>query len=268
MISNRSVHRMLRGGMSVIKKNNLMCGVAIVAMALVAPNFGYAEELDPVNSLFQGFYIGSHIGFGGAEYSGIGRPGFPGTLHNNGYLTGLHAGYNWQAMSNFLWGIEGDLSLAPWGGSKAILPDRSVFVSGHLSGIASLRGRLGLTFDHALAYATAGVAFASTNATGQHTVQFSNRSKIAVGGVVGAGIEFMTSHNLAIRAEGLYYMFDQKKQVGDGSATGFAGLNDAWVARVGASWYFDRVSDFNAPAMNSAFQGFYKIGRASCRERV
>ena len=227
--------------------------------------FDQASAFDPVavDAAFQGFYIGGHVGYGSAEYTGIVGPagpgGSPGKLEANGYLTGAHAGYNWQTMSNLIVGIEGDLSLTPWGGAKAHPDDSTHYVSGHLSGIASLRGRLGFAFDRTLLYATGGVAFASTNATGGETVQFNNRSKIATGGVVGGGIEFLTSENLAIRAEALYYMFDQTKQSGNGSASGFAGLNDAWVTRVGASWYFDQASD--AEPLEADFRGFYTGGQ-------
>lgn len=215
----------------------------------------------PVDGAFQGYYIGGHMGYGSAEYSGVHSPTGPRqSPEANGFLTGAHIGYNWALMSNIVAGIEGDVTVTPWGGATNET-NSTQFVFGHISGIASLRSRVGFVFDRMMAYATGGVAFASTNAGGGYTTQLSDRSKIAAGGVVGGGLEYLTSDNLAIRAEGLYYKFDQSKQ-SNSFGSGFAGLNDSWMMRVGASYYFNPLSDAGGEPVVADFQGFYVGGHA------
>ena len=133
------------------------------------------------------------------------------SVSNEGYLVGAQAGYNWKTASNLVLGIEGDITVAPWNVSEADSAGDSEFVAGHLSGIASLRARLGYQIDRTLIYATGGVAFASSNASGGDTLEYNRKAEIVTGAVAGAGLEWMVSERSAVRAEGLYYWFDQEQ---------------------------------------------------------
>lgn len=152
----------------------LVCAAAISVPAFAA-DIGmpvYVADPQPVTASpagFEGFYIGGHKGFGSAENSGVIVDGGPRvSLDNAGFLLGMHAGYNWAVSQNLYAGIEGDLSLMPWSGKFAGPADAggSDGVFGHLTGISSIRGRLGYQMDRTLLYATGGVAFASSNAGG------------------------------------------------------------------------------------------------------
>lgn len=248
--------------MAIHKK--LMCGVAPAALLLMA-SMSLGHAADPVGEAplagtpFTGFYIGAHTGYGSAEYEGRTDGGSPIVdFDNRGILFGLHAGHNWEIMQNVLLGVEADISVAPWNGSYS--EDGTYAMFGHLSGIASVRARLGYVLDETLLYATGGVAFASSNAGGGYTIQHNRKPELVAGAVAGVGIEHMLTQSLAIRAEGLYYWFDQKDNAPGYSAYG--GIQDTWVARVGASWYFDGsqpMDDMYASA-GDAFSGFYVGG--------
>lgn len=213
----------------------------------------------PAGDAFSGFYVGGHTGYGSAEYEGaVDSDGTEVAFDNAGYLVGGHAGYNWKTASNLVLGIEGDISVAPWNGSIPEDDGDSEFVAGHLSGIASLRTRLGFQVDKALIYATGGIAFASSNASGGYTLEHNRKAEIITGAVAGAGLEWMVSDNVALRAEGLYYWFDQE-QSGNGS-TGYGGIQDTWAARVGASYYFNSGSGDDAEPFVANFAGAYLGG--------
>ena len=247
-----------------------MCGVAPAALLLVA-SMSMAQAADPVAvavpapaaTPFTGFYIGGHAGYGSADYEGSwdddGTPAV--SFDNRGKLFGMQAGYNWEVMQNVLLGVEGDITVAPWNASYSENGDTAVF--GHLSGIASLRARLGYVLDETLIYATGGVAFASSNAGGGDTIQHNRRAELITGAVAGAGVEWLLSPSVALRAEGLYYWFDQKDSAPGES--GFGGIQDTWVARVGASWYFNGskpVDDMYGAMAGDAFSGFYVGGHS------
>jgi outer membrane immunogenic protein len=249
--------------MAIHKK--LMCGVAPAALFLMA-SMSLGHAADPVGEAplagtpFTGFYIGAHAGYGSADYEGRWSSGSPMVGFNyDGALFGLHAGHNWEIMQNVILGVEGDVTVAPWNGSYSFESTYAVF--GHLSGIASLRGRLGYVLDDTLLYATGGVAFASSNSGAGGTIQHNRKAELITGAVAGAGIEWLVTPSLALRAEGLYYWFDQKDRVPGES--GFGGIQDTWLARVGASWYFDGSEPmedlYGAPA-GDAFSGFYVGG--------
>lgn len=226
----------------------------------------------PMGEAFSGFYIGAHAGYGSAEYAGVysgGRATSAQSLDNAGYLVGGHAGYNWKSPQNFVAGVEADISVAPWDAAKALEPDSLDYLGAHLSGIASLRGRLGYAFDRTLLYATGGVAFASSTGSFDSSMEFNNHksAEIVVGPVAGAGIEWMATPNIALRAEGLYYWFDQK-QSNNTSPSDYGGIQNTWVARLGASYYIDPSSDggggysggYGGEMFDADFSGFYAGG--------
>ena len=208
---------------------------------------------------FSGFYVGAHTGYGNADYKGAtSSNGTEYTVSNEGYLVGAQAGYNWKTASNLVLGIEGDITVAPWNVSKADSAGDSEFIAGHLSGIASLRARLGYQIDRTLIYATGGVAFASSNASGGDTLEYNRKAEIVTGAVAGAGLEWMVSENVAVRAEGLYYWLDQD-QSGNAN-TGYAGIQDTWLARVGASYYFNPSATGDGETFTADFSGAYLGG--------
>ncbi|MBX2806525.1 MAG: hypothetical protein KTR19_11180 [Hyphomicrobiales bacterium] len=169
---------------------------------------------------------------GGAGGGGGGGAAALVTLENDsGFLGGVHVGYNWQDES-LVYGLEGDAS---WG-------DRSF-----RDYLASVRVRVGHSFDQVLLYGTAGVAFGGrsgalqsvslssggnggdgNNGSFENDPAFDNGVGGAggaggqggtatvtyddgddqVGFVVGGGVEVKLWDNTSFGLEGLYYGFD------------------------------------------------------------
>jgi opacity protein-like surface antigen len=112
------------------------------------------------------------------------------------FLGGVHIGYNWQN-GDKVFGIEGDLSF-----------------SDGIDYLASLRARLGHSWDSVLIYAAAGVAFAVFEDKTVHAHYYGHDYGLDISGereigfVVGGGIERKISSNVSVGLEGLYYFFD------------------------------------------------------------
>ncbi len=212
----------------------------------------------PVALNWSGLYIGSHVGYGRATFTGgtfnteEGSREIPlGDYHTKGLVVGTQAGYNWQLGpalwgSSWLVGIEGDATITPgWqenrciGKAGSFCDNRSI--TGQLDWLASIRGRLGLAFDRTLIYATGGVAWAKNRQTAcsdQTTCGFIKEVK--TGGVVGGGIEWKYNPALSLRFEGLHYIFNESRTVLVDGCCEFAtlGLRNVTVFRVGANWMF------------------------------
>lgn len=208
----------------------------------------------PVQFSWTGFYIGGHIGavrdrstFDGVFNEAL-FPGFisiggipalapivlvptrlaslPGaTTNKTGVIGGGQFGYNWQIGSSFLLGFEGDIS-GTGVRSSAVVSPVDPFGFATLTGtystdtkwMASLRGRLGLTFDRVLVYATGGAAFASYNVGQTFTlvnptpgIFFPNPGSSGttavgysftdVGWTLGGGLEWAIGNNWSIAGE-------------------------------------------------------------------
>ena len=234
----------------MIKSKQLLSGVAAAALMVAftvsaevraadlgaAPAPTYIAEPSPD---WAGPYLGGHVGYGQATYEGYDSAGCCIDAKPNGFLVGLHAGYNWQN-GDFVYGVEGDVTATPgWAEGESTSGNPYSGIWGELGGVASLRARLGMAFNDSLVYATGGVAFASSAGIGCSTTGFcaSQASpQVTVGGVAGGGIEWKVRPDLSWRVEGLYYIFDQDER--EPSSSGHAGIQNAWVGRIGASWHY------------------------------
>jgi outer membrane immunogenic protein len=135
-------------------------------------------------------------------------------------IVGGHIGYNLQS-GNVVYGLEADWS---WTNARSNLATttpgggNAITGSTRLDWLATVRGRLGLTFTPAtLGYVTGGVAFADVSDT-YGLVGFNPqvvKDSIRVGWVAGAGIEHMFARNWTARVEALYV------DLGDSTATTF-----------------------------------------------
>lgn len=231
----------------------LLTTTAIVMMGAWAATVQAADPVEPVAEAFDwsGLYIGAHVGYGEANFDGClecTRSGDildAGELDLNGVVGGVHGGYNHQ-FGSFLLGIEGDLT---WTGFKdegdAPNPTSTLEEGDHHVGevdfLASVRGRLGFAFDRVLIFGTGGVAFTEAE---WETHQHGNDDKAKfndMGWVAGGGAEWAAAENISFRLEGLYYMFDDDKDISSSFHSGSTGdaveFDDAWVVRVGATWH-------------------------------
>jgi outer membrane immunogenic protein len=178
-----------------------------------------------------GFYIGGNAG-GGWENGGFSHVTLPvGSadpftmrLHGIGAVGGVQAGYNWQINSVVI-GLEGDWDAASIKASNVFGPITLLGVpfpgpvtataSQKVDWLASIRGRIGVTFDRSLLYLTGGAAFSrmdfaacqNCNHAGGGTSYPLAFSSTRSGGVVGVGVEQAIAANWSVRAEYLYYQF-------------------------------------------------------------
>jgi outer membrane immunogenic protein len=147
-------------------------------------------------------------------------------LGHDSILGGVHAGYNWQA-GRWVLGVEADASFIDRNVSTSQpvllsfaappLNAGPFFVAAHNDWLATVRGRVGYTWDRLMLYGTGGAAFTRTSYSTAYTSVgvippigplAANFASDKVGFAVGGGLEWMFSRNWLVRAEYLYYRFE------------------------------------------------------------
>jgi len=244
-----------------VKVAKLKCSVSVLAVALAwgmpAATIAVAADMPvkarpvppPAAVSWAGFYLGGHVGYGRARHSGgfnvLSDEGFfPEDLKLKGALGGVHAGFNWDA-GNWVFGIEGDWSFMRW--KRTVLSESSEnTLFGAVNNLASIRGRIGIPLGperRGLLYVTGGGAYTNAKAraveVGNDSIQ--NIKFDRIGGVVGGGLEFAATNQLRVRAETLYYIFNDSTAftIANSNPGDAVKLRDIWTARVGVSWYFN-----------------------------
>jgi len=217
----------------------LLAAVAVIGFASLASAADMPVKgpvAAPVAYNWTGFYVGGNVGWVSQRDSGDSTFNDPGpgvfTTQSNSVtgssaIGGLQAGYNWQ-INRWVLGIEGDWDWANPKTSFCRNTDRDgpacsdtdlgfLTLNSKTVWLATLRGRVGYTWDRFLVYGTGGVAWgkvdSSINAnclvagcgfssTVQNTTgSFSNTK---AGWVAGAGIEAMLTANWTARVEYLH----------------------------------------------------------------
>ena len=232
-----AMQRLLAGDAELGQKSPASVGaIALAGKALAAD----VEVPSPPVPLFTwtGAYLGGQVGYAWgndpAEFNEFvpatpatppsrthprGIPGTPAVflsdplgINHQGVIGGAHAGYNLQ-FNQWVVGMEGNLDgtslsktvLLPLIRSSVTETTRSDFQG-------SVRGRVGLSFDRALIYATGGVAFADLTNAFNDTAGFftgtpgltNSSSTTRVGWTVGGGLEYAVTYNWSVRAEYRY----------------------------------------------------------------
>jgi|EndMetStandDraft_9_1072997.scaffolds.fasta_scaffold24003_2 outer membrane immunogenic protein len=180
-----------------------------------------------------GFYFGPHIGGGWANgdaqtVSGP-EPGFfdpfRSNLNGTGVVAGGQVGFNWQLAPNWVIGWEGDVSGTTIDKtatqntatilSVPLIPASSLTLTRNINWLASVRGRIGVSWDRALLYFTGGVAWAGvTFQADLHRPILPDIFAVSVGDtrtgwVIGGGLEYAFENtNWTMRGEFLHYQFD------------------------------------------------------------
>jgi len=197
----------------------------------------------PVSN-WSGLYIGGDIGGAFQHLGGTSNffenDGTGGPLENNfrqqsgngnTVAGGFHAGYNWQIAPSWLIGFEGDYQwMRPeYAGCRGTTGPGTdcrnaglvgfAAIGGETRSIATVRGRVGATFDRLMVYGTGGVAFADIqtllgvnceSGCGISSVPFANTvnfASVKTGWVAGAGVEWMLDPKWIVRAEYLHAGF-------------------------------------------------------------
>lgn len=272
-----------------------------------------------------GLYAGVHAGYGRAAWDGsIEAPGVEVDPHDDhdvidlvdhpllrlfgadwdeysielsdlsagGFVIGGHLGYLHQTKNNWVFGVEGDISVVAGmegdvNDDRVLMGDdgaRILFVDGlvddarvdataafdaEVDWLASLRLRAGRAYGDLMPFVTAGVGFAKYEVSGAAGVTFletdftsctpdcnfetasvsqasGSDDGLAVGPVIGGGLEYMITPGMTVRGEALYYIFNEEIDVSglgeDGGdaldAGGSLELDNVLVGRVAFSVQF------------------------------
>ncbi len=138
-----------------MRMTSIVRSVVLIAflLGLMQPAFAGGGGEVRGGAGWDGFYVGAHGGYGRQDVEVSGVPGF--TVPDlEGGVVGIHGGYNY-VVRGFLFGIEGDLSLANVDSSVSFGP---LTLETSLSRVASVRGRVGYVFDQFMVFGTLGVA--------------------------------------------------------------------------------------------------------------
>jgi outer membrane immunogenic protein len=211
----------MRKVLGLVGATLLFVGPAFAAdLPVKAPR---AAPLVPVFS-WTGFYLGVHGGYGWSTTDG---------LDLKGGFGGGQIGYNYQ-VNNFVFGIEGDGAWADisqtFTGVAFGIPVSATITD---NALASLRGRLGVTFGNALLYGTAGGGWGDIKISGTALGVTVSDSAWHSGWTAGGGIEWAFQPNWTAKLEYLHY--------GLGSATQFnidTGKIDIDTIKVGINYLF------------------------------
>jgi len=227
-------------------KKFLLGTIALSALAL--GNSAYAADMAPrmytkaapvVAPIYNwsGAYAGIHAGYTFGESSNVSTSGLLGGnitnvalgarsasvgLDRDGFVGGGQIGYNWQANSPWVWGLEADISYTDVNSSRTFVTVLPVALGGAPSNLnntlsskmdyfGTVRGRLGYAWDRTLIYATGGLAYGEVQHSGSfnnaaNAVQFAGSTRdTKTGYTVGGGIEHAWTGNWTVKAEYLYY---------------------------------------------------------------
>ncbi len=188
--------------------------LAAPALAADLPRRSPAAAPAPVYAApmftWAGFYVGAQVGYVWGEsdvvsFSDADARVGGANVDANGFVGGLHAGYNWQRGS-LVYGLEADLEYAALDGAANVVDGATVLaratVESQLRG--SLRARLGVAFDRTLLYVTGGLALGQVEASFVNGANRASGSETQFGWTVGAGVEYAISNNWSARVEYRY----------------------------------------------------------------
>jgi outer membrane immunogenic protein len=192
------------------------------AADLPAARVTKAPVLTPARSYsWTGCYVGGHVGWGwgrkdvaSGEFGVLTTP-FAGFRDDvDGFLGGVQAGCNYQVNSNWVMGVEGQLSWSDIRGDFSRNPFIDPFVSGKGSNsatlsartdwLATLAARFGYTWDRWMFYAKVGAAWAHDKySLGGQEAQpyFFNASETRTGWMFGVGTEYAFGRNWSGKLE-------------------------------------------------------------------
>ncbi|MBI1213055.1 MAG: outer membrane beta-barrel protein [Alphaproteobacteria bacterium] len=201
--------------------------VGVVCALLGAPSVAFAEP-----EQWTGFYIGAVGGYANDTMDIAGPPypaGAP-TQNMEGGLLGATVGFNWQAGSMLVLGVEADLSATHM--EDTVRDGNYLLEGGEITSFGTLRARVGLSFGKWLPFVTAGYmwddveqsfscpdsagvpfGFCRPVASGGHGVAggFTLKSSETQSGFIwGGGVEYSIDGNWSVKAEDFVGNFDDQ----------------------------------------------------------
>lgn len=227
----------------MLRKLALNAALAITAAAGFSTTAANAADLGGYEPRYQprpqpeyrapiwaGFYMGANIGYGTGN---VWETGQAGRLQTTGVIGGLHGGYNWQ-IGSFVFGAEGDFDLSGMRGRSVVGADTLNERTHHLG---SIRGRMGIAFDKALIYGTAGYGWSDVHLSLNDAAGKASAGHSSSGLVYGGGLEYKLNRNISLRGEVLRYDVSGQWDLGDGTKTKLESPSTEF--RTGITWHFN-----------------------------
>ena len=161
----------------------------------------------------------------------------------SGGLIGGTLGFNYQ-VSNFVWGLEGDISWVSKSGS-APNPVTPAFISETKEKwLGTIRGRLGIAIDRWMPYVTGGWAVAEVEAIARNTARgvSISETKTRGGWTVGAGVEAILLPRWSAKLEYVYVRLNDAQYLTPPPVAGFTARDNVSVynhiVRAGLNYKF------------------------------
>jgi outer membrane immunogenic protein len=223
-----------------MKKFVLSTFAAAAALSVAAPAFaadipgrrapqGFEPRTIPAFT-WTGFYVGLNAGTVWGDFTKEGKV----IDAKTGFTGGLTVGYNQQIGQQFVAGLEADYNYSGLGGRGFAVPSGAV-VKGDMTSFGTIRGRLGMSFDRALVYATGGYAFGFSKISGPVLSETATHHGYALG----VGLEYAFTNNISAKAEYLYMPLSGQSALAiPGAPAGAKTGIDASVIRAGVNYRF------------------------------
>ncbi|TPK96278.1 porin family protein [Mesorhizobium sp. B2-4-16] len=226
----------------------------LLATAFVLTSVGMASAADINETLpvaadydWSGLYAGVHFGYAAGNSdlliagSGGGGTDLISSLDPDGFIGGIHVGFNHEMANRFVLGAEADIAYNDVDGLTTLAGSGTLLKS-EIKWSGSARLRAGYAFDRTLPYLTVGVAAAKYEVTGITGTPSGNillHDETHVGWTVGAGVEHAFTDKWIARVEYRYSDFGNKDlSIADGLATATNVDLKTHDLRVGLSYKF------------------------------
>lgn len=196
------------------QKRNFMIGAAAIAIIIGVGACYQANASDmptkyeprtvQAPSIWDGFWIGAHGGYGWGSGSGSILGAFAYSPDPEGWLYGLHAGAQKQ-YGSMVWGLQADISKGNnLNGTSAVSgAPAGVTASYDIAYLATAEVKLGLDMGRWLPHMTAGGACAQGKGS-TNVVPFDSGDTYHCGWTVGGGLDLALSRNIIITARYQY----------------------------------------------------------------
>jgi len=197
-------------------------------------------DVAPVFS-WTGGYVGIQAGGGWGDSDF--RDGPPNAVADivdiDGFLVGGTIGYNYALSPMFVVGLEGDVAYADIDGSFGPGSLAGGFGCGsgpcatEIDWLATLRGRIGVTFDRFMIFGTGGFAVAGVESQIQNSPSY-QVDDTSSGWTAGGGVEYAFSDQWSAKVEYLHVDLGDTDQ----ASNGFFTDNDLDIVRAGINFHF------------------------------
>ncbi|RWM95059.1 MAG: porin family protein [Mesorhizobium sp.] len=198
----------------------------LLATAFILAPVGMASAADinevlPVDAAYSwsGLYAGVHVGYAAGDSDffiasgGLGGgPDVQSAIDPDGFIGGIHVGFNQEMASRFVLGAEADIAYNDVDGLTGPTDGGGVttLVKSDVEWSGSVRLRAGYAFDRTLPYITAGVAAAKYRVklvSTSGSAELPLHDETHIGWTVGAGVEHAFTDKWLARVEYRYSDF-------------------------------------------------------------